>query len=54
MRGREKGTLKDREKFTIIVRVRPRLKEDNYTYRDNDMEEILDVLMISQRVTLAV
>lgn len=34
MRGREKSKeAKDKEKFTILVRVRPRLKEDAYSYR---------------------
>jgi hypothetical protein len=42
-REREKSVNANREKFSIIVRVRPRLKEDVYSYKETDMDEIVEV-----------
>lgn len=42
---------KDKEKFTIIIRVRPRIKDDPLSYRETDMENILEVMMEVARVT---
>jgi NMD protein affecting ribosome stability and mRNA decay len=42
MRNRDRANT-DKEKFTIAIRVRPKVKDDIVCYREVDMEEILEV-----------
>ena len=53
MRNRDRANT-DKEKFTIAIRVRPKVKDDIGCYREVDMEEILEVTVSRCRVIATV